>query len=338
MTISKVRAAQQQKGGVFLSYARKDGQDFATRLRERLQREASDILIKQDRIFLEGGIGWWKQITEAIDSVEFLILVMTSAAIASGNVQKEWRYARQEGVCVYPVKGVSDVELQFARMPRWMSKAHFFDLDKEWETFIAYLRQGCDTPRVPFMAPDLPSHFVERPKEYDALKSVLLTPDRTKPVAITAALAGAGGFGKTTLAAAVCHDDDIIENFDDGILWVTLGRTPDVIGSLATAYAALTGERPVFVSLEDAKFHLKEKLKERTCLLVIDDVWDPDHLRPFLRSGKTSACLFTTRNAGIAPEEGSPVTVDQMHEDEGVALLTKGVAGLGSVQARKLAR
>ncbi len=36
-----------------------------------------DIEIKQDRLFLEGGVGWWKQITDAIGSVEFLILLIT---------------------------------------------------------------------------------------------------------------------------------------------------------------------------------------------------------------------------------------------------------------------
>jgi hypothetical protein len=235
--------------GVFLSYARKDGEAPAANLRERLAREAPDIEIKQDRLFLEGGIGWWKQVTDAIDAVEFLVLVMTPAAIEAGNVQREWRYARQQGVCVYPVKGAPDAKLRFGTMPRWMSKAHFFDLEKEWPTFLAHLRKGCDKRRVPFMAPDLPPHFVERPAEFGALKSLLLTPDRTQPVAITTALAGAGGFGKTTLAAALCHDEEIIENFVDGILWVTLGQTPDVMGSLLTAYAALTGDRPGFSSV-----------------------------------------------------------------------------------------
>ncbi|HEY6345987.1 MAG TPA: TIR domain-containing protein [Bryobacteraceae bacterium] len=209
--------------GVFLSYARADGETRAAELRERLAREAPDIEIKQDRLFLEGGLGWWKQITAAIDSVEFVVLIMTPAAIASGSVEKEWRHARERGVCVYPVKGAPDSQLQFEKMPRWMSKAHFFDLEKEWPTFVAHLRRGCVPPRVPFMAPDLPPNFIQRPEEYRALKDLLLT-GGNQPVAITTALSGAGGFGKTTLAAALCHDEDIIENFDDGILWVTLGR------------------------------------------------------------------------------------------------------------------
>ena len=322
---------------VFLSYARDDGEGRAANLRERLAREASDIVIKQDRLFLEGGVGWWKQITDAIDSVEFLVLLMTPKALASGNVQKEWRYARQQGVCVYPVKGAPDAELQFEKMARWMSKAHFYDLDKEWPTFLAHLRKGCDTPRVPFMAPDLPAHFTERPVEFEALKNLLLTPDRSQPIAITTAIAGAGGFGKTTLAAALCHDEDIVANFDHGILWVTLGQTPNISGSLLTLYAALSGERPGFTSVEEAAYQLGEKLEERNCLIVIDDVWDQEHLRPFLRGGKSGARLFTTRDTSIA-SAGRPVKVDRMREMEATSMLGKGVENLAASEAIELSR
>ena len=45
-------------------------------------------------------------------------------------------------------------------------------------------------------------------------------------MAITAALHGAGGYGKTTLAKALAHDEDIIEAYFDGILWVELGEEP----------------------------------------------------------------------------------------------------------------
>ena len=123
-----------------------------------------------------------------------------------------------------------DEKLRFAELSRWMSKAHFFDLEKEWEGFPAHFRRVCDTLRVPFMAPDLPPHFVARPAEFAALKCLLLRGGHHEPVAITTALEGAGGFGKTTLAAALCHNDKIIENFDRGILWVTR-PAPNLISS-----------------------------------------------------------------------------------------------------------
>ena len=105
------------------------------------------------------------------------------------------------------------------------------------------------------------------------------------------------------------------------------------MGSLLTAHAALTGERPAFGSLEDAAFQLSQKLEQRTCLLVIDDVWDAAHLRPFLRGGKALARLFTTRDANIAAE-AARVLVDEMRGDEAVALLTRGVPGLGAAWRR----
>jgi WD40 repeat protein len=109
------------------------------------------------------------------------------------------------------------------------------------------------------------------------------------------------------------------------------------MASLLTAYAALTGERPGFASLEDAAFQLGQKLEQRTCLLVIDDVWDAAHLRWFCRGGKSSARLFTTRDAGIA-SGAAAVTVDEMRSDEAVALLARGVPHLDTGPALELAR
>jgi WD40 repeat protein len=310
------------KPRVFLSYARSDGEVFARSLRERLERDEPEITLWQDRTQMEGGVGWWKQITDALDVVRFMVLVMTPASLDSPLVRKEWRYARQQGICVYPVKGEPDERLDFASLPQWMQKAHFFDLDHEWQTFVQHLKGPGQATRVPFMAPEPPEGFVERPREFGQLLGYLLDAGRENPVAITTALHGAGGFGKTTLAAALCHNDDVLTAFDDGILWVTLGEKPNVLEGLVKLYAALTGERPGFVDTEDAAFHLSEKIKDKNCLLVIDDVWDAAHVRPFLRGGKDGcARLITTRNFTVAAE-AHRVNVDEMTPTEAVRLLT----------------
>ena len=96
------------KPRVFISYARQDGEEFAKALRQRIERNEPEIKLWQDRAELEGGIGWWKQITEAIEMSEFLVIVMTPAAVQSSITRKEWHYARQHGICVYPVKGVPE--------------------------------------------------------------------------------------------------------------------------------------------------------------------------------------------------------------------------------------
>ena len=67
--------------GVFISYSRSGGEAFAQRLRMRLEREG--IPLWQDRVGLEGGRDWWLQITEALNKVEYMVLVMTPNALCS---------------------------------------------------------------------------------------------------------------------------------------------------------------------------------------------------------------------------------------------------------------
>lgn len=218
-----------EKSGLFISYARKDGEAFASALRERLSREAPELRVWQDRPEIEGGVGWWLQIEEALARVEYLVIVMTPAVVDSEVTRKEWRAARQIGVCIYPVRGPG-FDFADPRLPGWISKSHIYDLDAQWANFLAHLRRGCRAPRVPFMAPDLPKGHVVRRELIAGLRAKLLDAHSGDPLPVTAALTGAGGFGKTTLAAAVCHDDDVILAFDDGILWATLGEAPNLLG------------------------------------------------------------------------------------------------------------
>src|SRR6266852_1976001 len=307
---------------VFLSYARSDGEPFATNLRQRL--EAEHIPLWQDRVGLEGGKDWWQQITEALDKVEFMVLVMTPAAMRSETVRKESRYARQQGVCVYPVKGEPD--LDFNSLPHWMRSAHFYDLDYEWQKLVNDLNTRCQQARVPFMVEDLPVDYVPRPQEFNALVNKLLDQEREEPVAITAALRGAGGYGKTTMAKALCHNERIQQAFDDGILWVTLGEHPgNLVGKVEDLIYMLNQEHPGFTGIDAAGARLAELLADRDILLVVDDVWDATHLKPFLRGGTHCARLVTTRNEDVLPANAQSLVVDAMQPDEAVQLLSYGL-------------
>ncbi len=305
---------------VFISYSRKDGEEFAKDLRQRL--EAENIPLWQDRVGLEGGRDWWLQILEALDKVEFMVLILTPKALESPIVLKEWRYARQKGVCVYPVKGVSDSELDYSSMPHAISSAHFYDLKYEWQKLVNDLNTRCQTPRVPFMVDDLPEFFVSRPVEFELLIHQLLDMDKERPLAITAALRGAGGYGKTTLAKAICHDERIQNSFDDGILWVTLGENPrDITAKVQDLIYILSGNRPGFSDIQAASSWLAELLADRDILIIIDDVWNRAHLNPFLQGGNCCARLITTRNSDTLPPKSKQVNLDAMKHGEASNLL-----------------
>jgi hypothetical protein len=148
-------------------------------------------------------------------------------------------------------------------------------------------------------------------------------------VAITAALRGAGGYGKTALANALCHDSDIQDAFSDGILRVTLGERPDdLVGKIADLVEILTAARPGFRTIDAAKVALADSLDDRRCLLVIDDAWRIQDLLPFLHRGPKDQTtrLITTRDDGILPREARRIPVDAMTVSEAQELLSRGLS------------
>jgi hypothetical protein len=197
----------QPQGRTFISYSRKDGADFAANLRKFLDKK--NLSVWQDLVALEGGRDWWSQIETALrdKALQHFILVVTPASLDSSYVRGEIRLARQEGKTVCPVKGPGLDDL--SKLPRWLGQIYDLDLPEHRATLIRVLQADSRQKRMPMMAPEPPPDFVARPREFDALKRQLLDAKGDSVTGITAALKGAGGYGKTTLAKALAHDPDI---------------------------------------------------------------------------------------------------------------------------------
>jgi hypothetical protein len=121
---------EQPSARIFISYSRKDGAEFATRLRTQLQN--GQFCIWQDLVALEGGRDWWSQIEDALRSrvLQHLVVVITPAALASPIVRREIRLARQEGKTICPIKGPELGDL--GKLPRWLGQIYNLDLPEHW--------------------------------------------------------------------------------------------------------------------------------------------------------------------------------------------------------------
>jgi hypothetical protein len=136
--------------------------------------------------------------------------------------------------------------------------------------------------RAPFTVPSLPGHFVERPVEYEQLRNLLLIDGPSRTVGLTTAFQG-GGFGKTTLALALGHDEQVRAAFPDGVLFITLGENPaNLLGLLLDQLHLFQPTTPDFTDLNVAAARLREQLYNRRVLLILDDVWDERHAGPFI--------------------------------------------------------
>ena len=175
--------------------------------------------------------------------------------------------------------------------------------------------------------------IVERPAVYKRLRTEVLGAGRD-PEGLVTALHGTGGFGKSTLVIQLCNDESIQREFVDGLLWVELGETPDLIFQLGEAFRALTRRSPGFVSVNDAAIAVANELSRRRCLIVIDDVWKPEHLRPFLRGGDRCARVITTRDLRVIGD-ATPISVEEMTEAEAVRLLESKLRGIDTAALHK---
>ena len=308
----------------FISYSHKDGEELAKELQHKINADdrGNAITFWQDYSQMKYG-QWSKQIENAIDAVEFLIMLITPAALASPNCKDEWMYARKKGVAVLPVNGKPDDADFYHSFPNWLKKQHIYHPEKNWERFINDLNTKPEIPKVPFMAPRLSEvgNYVERSEKLKRLKELLLKAD--EPVSITTALQGSGGFGKTILAIALCNDGDIMQAFDDGILWVTLGQQKDTaLNAMQKLYDAVSNNTKNFIDTEQAQQSLNEKLSGKNYLLVLDDVWHRVDAENILKAAGKCTVLITTRMDKLllnAKQEH----VDEMTKDEAIAQLTK---------------
>jgi hypothetical protein len=189
------------------------------------------------------------------------------------------------------------------------------------------------------MQPFLNRRPIDRP-ELVAETLRLLTGATGRTIGVTTALHGAGGFGKTTLAALVCSRPEVRELFRGGLLWVTVGQEqhgPDLAARVNDLCEHLTGERPSFSDPEQAGHRLGQLLDDGPpTLLVVDDVWDAAQLRPFLLGGKHATRLVTTRIPGLLPDAAETVRVDQMRQIESEDLLNANVPPLPANATQKL--
>lgn len=182
----------------------------------------------------------------------------------------------------------------------------------------------------------VPDGWVDRAEAGQVVDAVLArTRQRWRggdTVAITAGLHGAGGFGKTTLARFAVGQPKVRKRFPGGIWFITIGRDvrgrASVAAKVATEMVRITGvESTAGDDPEQVGVQLGKLLASmpRT-LLVIDDVWEEEQLRPFL-IGAERRCvrLITTRSPKVLPAYAARITVDRMTYGQACLVLTRGL-------------
>lgn len=245
---------------------------------------------------------------------------------------------------VIPVLLPGSREPRIEELPRFLRRLTVVDFRRGLDDADAFHRllagirgeapdahlSGSSPPPRPYRCMAPPRELFVQRREYGQVVDVLCARGGARhgmTVALTTALHGAGGFGKTALALEICYDERVRERFPDGILWATLGEDIDEVGVLVRILDLIRWwtekDPPAFETVDAAGARLRTLLSGSRVLLIVDDVWHPVGVSPFLGLASGSAVLITSRDRRILPAgSGSlSVEVDAMEIPAAVRLL-----------------
>lgn len=174
----------------------------------------------------------------------------------------------------------------------------------------------------PPSAPD--SGLIGRDDLLRSLKQKLLSGEAVALSAIN----GLPGVGKTALATALAHDEDVQAYFSDGVLWAGLGYEPDVLGLLIRWGAELSCAPPDAAQRSRPQAwaaSIHAAIGQRRLLLVIDDAWEIAEALALQVGGPNCAHLVTTRFPEIARRFAAEavVVVRELENADGQLLLVR---------------
>ncbi|HEY0640160.1 MAG TPA: tetratricopeptide repeat protein [Pseudonocardiaceae bacterium] len=174
---------------------------------------------------------------------------------------------------------------------------------------------------TPRQLPADPVDFVGRRHEVRLLDGLLASASGR---AVVALLSGGPGVGKTTLATS--YAQRVHEQFPDGQLYVDLNgydstgrpRTPsDALGSLLEALGVAHDRLPVDAQARIGLY--RSLMSGRRVLLLLDNAFDADQVRPVLPCSSGSFTLVTSRDrlTDLVTRDGArPIAVDELPVQE----------------------
>jgi len=261
-----------------------------------------------------------EQVRRGIAEADVILAVLTGR---NSNVYLELGYSRREAILI----ASSKVDITFdVRAERCWTYGGPGELDTLEPRLVEAIRQTLATaprPAKRMLSPaiSLPDYFVSRPEIQSRVKQRLMAAGGPQRLL----LQGLAGSGKSVLAANLAFDAEVLARFRDGVLWVTLGQTPDPLAALNLWIAQLGG--PGAATKDAATQSLSALLKDTSALLIVDDAWNSADVRPFLAGGPDCRVLITSRDRGIARDlkmvDSAIEEMPMMSRDEALALMAR---------------
>jgi WD40 repeat protein len=312
---------------IFLSYARADDEGFVRQLHQSLTEHGYQVW--WDRVSMPSrAMTFLQEIRDAVNEADQVLLVVGPAAVQSVYVAAEWQFALSICKPVMPILRLGD----YGTVPDPLKNFHTPDAratrpyDQFFEELARLLADDPPALGTLYAVPSLPPHFLPRHQDISTLEKLLLADVQSPTVVVGNArkvgLYGMGGTGKSVVAAALANSCEVRRAFPDGVFWLTIGQQPQALARQADIARAF-GDPALFNDVQAGKVVLSQLLKDKRCLLILDDIWDAADFDPFDVLGNRCRVLITSRYGSMLQGLGmQPHALDMLGIDDALALLS----------------
>ena len=263
---------------------------------------------------------WMRRLKDVVYDVDDLLDVFATRQLQRGGVEKQvsdFFSSSNQLVFRFQIsgriknikKGVDEIVKEIPLLSLVQGSITHREVESSWRETHSFV---------------LTSEIVGREENIEEIvKSLVSYTDNNQEILSMVAIVGIGGLGKTTLAQLVYNDPRVAKNFELKI-WVCVSNRFDVKLLVKSILQSLIKEDVESLNLDALKTRLHENIRQKRCLLLLDDVWNEDvekwdQLRTLLMVvGKGSKVVVTTRNRRVALIMGveSPVTLKGLDNDQ----------------------
>ncbi|PWA97451.1 NB-ARC domains-containing protein [Artemisia annua] len=186
------------------------------------------------------------------------------------------------------------------------------------------------------------SSIVGRQGDKDALVLKLLGDEPCNENFSIVPIVGLGGVGKTTLAKMLYEDEQVNAHFEFKA-WVCVSDKWDTFNMSNIIFQSVTGERKNFDDLNLLQVDLRDRLRKKLFLLVLDDVWSESSdyweslVAPLEACAPGSKIIVTTRKEKLLRELGCSELnrLQKLSHDDAVCLFAHHALGANNFDSHQ---
>lgn len=269
-----------------------------------------------------------ESLNERVHARLMIALAGAGQQAAAVRVYEELRHRLDHEFAIYPSEELVEAHLRVLRQDLPVARRSY--------------GQRSSVHPVPRQLPAAARYFTGRDRERELLSSLLNQASPGSGEVVVAALTGMAGIGKTALAVSWAHQ--VADRFPDGQLFVNMlgfssSGPPLEPGEALRGFLAALGVSPARIPSDTAgrAAMYRSMLASRRVLVVLDNAWDAEQVRPLLPGSPGCLVLVTSRRrlTGLVAADGAhPLTLGGLTAGEAYSLLASAV-GAGRVIAER---